>query len=297
MPPGLNALRGITFILASELCFSLASFFTKLAWTEGQIPGAETTAFRFLLGFIFAGVVLARRGTGFKPVRLDLVLLRGVFNSTALVVFAFALQGTLLSKANTLNMTYPIFVFLIAPFVTKKKAPPLGWALVILAVIGTWMVLAPDWSSGVNLYDVLGLASGVIAAFGVTSLDLARRHDGTFMILFYMMGVGTVVAAVSWVVQLPLVGTALPWGPGFWPFVGGCVFGVLGQVFITYGYGFVDARTGSVLSSSRILFATLLGLLWFQETLGPWSWAGIVLVTVAIGLTGWTKTGASSKQP
>lgn len=285
-----GALRGILFVLASELWFSLASFFTKLAWTEGQIPGAETTTFRFLLGFLFAAAVLARRGTGFRPVRLDLVLWRGVLNSSALVVFAFALQGTLLSKANTLNMTYPVFVFLIAPFVTGQKARPLAWALVATAIAGTWMVLQPDWSVGVNVYDLLGLLSGVIAAFGVTSLDLARRYDGTFTILFYMMGVGTVIAGVSWALQLPLVGTALPWGPGFWPFVGAAVFGVLGQIFITYGYGYVDARTGSVLSTSRILFATLLGLLWFQEALGPWSWAGIALITVSIALSGWAKT-------
>lgn len=293
MPP----MKGILLILASELWFSLASFFTKLAWTEGQIPGAETTAFRFLLGFVLSAAILASRKTGFRPVRLDLVLWRGVLNSTALVVFAFALQGTLLSKANTLNMTYPVFVFLIAPFVTGQKAKPLAWVLVGVAMVGTWMVLQPDWSAGVNLYDLLGLASGVIAAFGVTSLDLARRYDGTFTILFYMMGVGTVVAALAWLVQIPLVGTALPWGPGFWPMIGGCVFGVLGQIFITYGYGFVDARTGSVLSTSRILFATLLGLLWFQESLGPWSWAGIVLITMAIGLTGWAKGPKTTPAP
>jgi len=282
-------MKGILFILASELWFSLSSFFTKLAWTTGHISGAETTAFRFLLGFLVAAAILLHRRTGFRPVRLDLVLLRGVFNSTALIVFAFALQGTLLSKANTLNMTYPVFVFLIAPFVTKQQARPLAWVLVGLAMAGTWMVLQPDWSAGVNVYDLMGLVSGVIAAFGVTSLDLARRYDGTFTILFYMMGVGTVVALAAWGLQLPLVGAALPWGPGFWPFVGAAVFGVLGQIFITYGYGFVDARTGSVLSSSRILFATLLGLIWFQESLGPWSWAGIALVAVSIGLTGWAK--------
>ncbi len=282
-------MRGVLFILASELWFSLASFFTKLAWSTGAIPGAETSFFRFLLGFVVAGIVLWKKGTGFKPVRPDLVVMRGVFNSTALVVFALALQGTLLSKANTLNMTYPIFVFLIAPFITGKQAKPMAWVLVAAAMGGTWMILQPDWSAGVNYYDLLGLLSGIIAAFGVTSLDLARRHDSTFMILFYMMGVGTIISFGTWMIQIPWVGSSLPGGPGFWPMIGAAIFGVLGQIFITYGYGYVDARKGSILSSSRILFSTVLGILFFQEQLGVLAWLGIGVVTAAIAFTGWVK--------
>lgn len=282
-------MTGVLMVLASELWFTLASYFTKLAWTEGSIPGAETTAFRFLLGFLMATVVLWRRGKGFLPNRWDLVLSRGVFNSGALVVFAFALQGTMLSKANTLNMTYPVFVFLIAPWVTGERARPLAWVLVSVAMVGTWMVLQPDWSAGVNGYDLLGLASGVIAALGVTSLDLARRHDGTFTILFYMMGVGTLISGAAWLLELPVVGLALPWGPGLGPMVGAAVFGVLGQVFITFGYGSVDARTGSTLSSSRILFASALGLVVLHERLGVWSWVGVVLIVVSVGLAGWAR--------
>lgn len=283
-------MRGVFFVLTSELWFSLASFFTKLAWDGWRIPGSETSFWRFLLGFAVAWVVLTQRRQGFRANRPDLVLLRGVFNSSALLIFAWALQGTLLSKANTLNMTYPVFVFLLAPFVTQQKAHPLGYGLVALAMAGTWCILQPDWSAGVNLYDGLGLLSGVVAALGVTSLDLARRHDNTFTILFYMMGVGSLISLGAWWAGGWGTPSSDPLGYGVMVLAG--VSGVLGQIFITYGYGFMDARTGSVLSTARIFFATVLGLLFLQEQLDLLSWIGLAAVSLAIALTGWVKAAS-----
>ena len=45
------------------------------------------------------------------------------------------------------------------------------------------------------------------------------------------------------------------------------LMGVLGQVFITSGYRYISARAGGMVSSSNIVFATVLGMLFFNEAL------------------------------
>jgi ribosomal-protein-alanine N-acetyltransferase len=43
------------------------------------------------------------------------------------------------------------------------------------------------------------------------------------------------------------------------------ILGAMGQVFLTMGYKTINARTGSMISSSRIVFAALMGFLIFSE--------------------------------
>jgi drug/metabolite transporter (DMT)-like permease len=75
----------------------------------------------------------------------------------------------------------------------------------------------------------------------------------------------------------------------FWPnsselfFLLSCsVAGVLGQYLLTYGFLYVTAVNGSIISSSRILLAALLGpLLVADPQLTFGGWCGALLIFVA----------------
>jgi drug/metabolite transporter (DMT)-like permease len=58
--------------------------------------------------------------------------------------------------------------------------------------------------------------------------------------------------------------------------------GVAGQVCITYGYKYITARAGSLVSTSRILYAVILGMLVFGEALTWRVFAGGVLIMMSI---------------
>ena len=60
------------------------------------------------------------------------------------------------------------------------------------------------------------------------------------------------------------------------------VFGVLGQYLLTYGFLFVTAIEGSVISSTRILLAALLGpLLVADPPLTASGWLGALIIFTA----------------
>jgi drug/metabolite transporter (DMT)-like permease len=57
---------------------------------------------------------------------------------------------------------------------------------------------------------------------------------------------------------------------------------VFGQIFLFYGYKFITAKSGSFVSSSRILFAILFGIIILSETITLRLVAGGILILVSL---------------
>ena len=58
--------------------------------------------------------------------------------------------------------------------------------------------------------------------------------------------------------------------------------GFLAQVCTTLGFRYTDAQTGALVQTSRIVFATVLGVLLFADRVTPRILAGGLLITVAL---------------
>jgi drug/metabolite transporter (DMT)-like permease len=122
-----------------------------------------------------------------------------------------------------------------------------------------------------------GLASGVSASVAIVYLNLCRRHDSAETILFYMFGLGGLIVF------------GLFHDTIFWPntmefhYLLACsLFGIGGQYLLTYGFRFVTAVEGSIISTSRILLAALLGPLVAGDPRLPLSgWIGAFLILTA----------------
>ena len=56
----------------------------------------------------------------------------------------------------------------------------------------------------------------------------------------------------------------------------------MGQIFLTMGYKYVNARMGSMVSASRILFAAILGSFFFGDQLSVHIIVGGLLIIFAV---------------
>jgi drug/metabolite transporter (DMT)-like permease len=78
----------------------------------------------------------------------------------------------------------------------------------------------------------------------------------------------------------------MPLRPDILLLLGSGIMGVMGQVLLTMGYKNVSAKTGSMVSSSRIVFAALMGSFFFAEVL---SWriilGGLLIITSITGVS------------
>jgi len=271
--PKLNQAIGWLAVFGSTFFFYLATLIIRWAQPYASIPSSFFVFSRFLLGFIVVVASMAIVRQKLKPVRYHFLLGRMAANTISVFCFYEAVMRSSVAEANILNMTYPLFVAVFSWIFLKSQRDIWSFAIVGAAFWGVYLVLAPGGSSS-PLNNIWGLTSGIFAAAAIIYLNISRRYHDSQTILFFLFGLGAVIIFIFFHDQL------------FWPdrteffFLFICsAAGVLGQYLMTYGFRFVTAVEGSVISSSRILLAALLGpLLAADPPLAFAGWCGAFLI-------------------
>jgi drug/metabolite transporter (DMT)-like permease len=273
----LNALGGRAVVLASALCFYLSTATIRWAQIQGVNPDpAFYVLVRFLLGFLVIASILIFKKRPPRPVRYRLLVGRTVANSIAVYCFYMAVQTTSVAHANILNMTYPVFVALIAWFFLHEQIE-LQMSLALLAAFtGIVLILHPG-NMAININHLWGLGSGISAALAIVYLNLSRKVHDAETILFYMFGLGSVLIYAGFHDRMVLRHTI---EIAYLILCG--AFGIAGQYLITVGFRYVSAVEGSILSSTRILMAAFAGpLIAIDPALSMRGWSGAVLIFAA----------------
>jgi drug/metabolite transporter (DMT)-like permease len=279
-------LKGNLFLLASSLFFALSTVFAKFLLEDSVIPAAEITFFRFSTGFIFAAAYVIFTGKSIIPSKFKFIIMRSFTNTIAVLLFFIGIQYTTVSKSNLLNMTYPVFVFLLSPLFNKEKITLQHYIFLLLTMAGSYLVVIPDSAgfdlNSINKGDIFSLLSGVVAGFAINSLREARKTDPSYLVLFYLMGVGTVIN-----IFLIIPGFVIPENKHLINLALTTAASLLGQVFLTVGYKYVSAAEGSIISLSRILFALILGIILFSDPINIRIAAGSIIILVSLlGVSG-----------
>jgi drug/metabolite transporter (DMT)-like permease len=246
-------------ILGCFLVFSAAALFyfstATIRWASGHVA-LEPAFFvfvRFVSGFVLVNIILLIKRQPLRAKRYDLLAGRAVANTIAVYCFYTAVGKTTLAEANILNMTYPVFVAIFSWLVLKQQRDAIMTAGALAAFVGIWLVLArgPMMLSRLHLW---GLASGISAAWAIIFLNVSRRYHDTQTVLFYLFGLGAILTYAAFPSAI------------FWPdrdeayYLALCSgFAIAGQYCITFGYRYVTAVEGGIISSSRILLAAILG--------------------------------------
>lgn len=274
-------IKGVLYLLLSAFSFALATVFVKLVTSATDIPGIELSFFRFLFGFLITLFYVLHKRKSIKLVKSIHVYMRGIFNTIAAILFFIGVEYSNISKANLLNMTYPVFVFIIAPFLNNEKSSKKYFIYLLMTGAGIYFTMVPEGTifnkELLNRGDVAALLSGIVAGFAVTSLREARKHNQSYVILFYLMLIGTIVNGIMIIPYF-----VKPHGIFILHIFLCALFSYIGQYTITEGYKHIDAAPGSLISATRILFAIALGNILFSEPITPRIIYGSILLLVSI---------------
>jgi drug/metabolite transporter (DMT)-like permease len=260
-------------VFGSAFFFYLATLIIRWAEPHVTIASAYFVFARLLLGFLIVSLTMVLQKKHLKPRNYHYLIGRTVANTVAVFCFYKAVELGSVAEANILNMTYPLFVAVFSWFFLRAQRDILSVFIVIIAFSGVWLVLAPgnikpDWG------NFWGLCSGVTAAVAIIYLNVSRRYHDSQTILFFMFGLGTVLMFIFFHDAI-----FIPNAEELFFLLSCSAAGVLGQYLITYGFLYVTAVEGSIISSSRILLAALLGpILVADHALAISGWCGAVLI-------------------
>jgi drug/metabolite transporter (DMT)-like permease len=266
-------LLGCLAIFGSTFFLYLSTLVIRWAQKVVSIDASYFVFSRFISGFVFVCAAMLVLGARPRIVNLHLLVGRSMTNCISVYFFYTAVSVTTVAEANILNMTYPLFVAVFAWIFYKDRRDIQATATLLIATGGVWLVLSPG-GVGIDIDNTWGLMSGIFGAGAIIYLNLSRQHHDTHTILLFMFGLGALAIFIFFHQSI------------FWPSPKEAFFlllcgasGVAGQYLLTLGFRYVTAVEGSVISSSRILMAAVLGpYLAADPALGIFGWIGAVLI-------------------
>jgi drug/metabolite transporter (DMT)-like permease len=266
--------QGILFIILAGFFFASMSFFVRLS---GDLPTMEKAFFRNAVAVLVAAFMLARTKEGFhvqKGSWPDL-LMRSFFGTVGLICNFYAVDHMNIADANILNKLSPFFAILMSYFILKEKANKVEWACVVVAFIGAVFVVKPAFNMQfVNA--MIGVIGGLGAGIAYTFVrKLGKKGERGPMIVM-------VFSAFSCLCTLPFLIAE------FQPMKTEQLLCLLlagvsatgGQIFITKAYTKAPAKEISVFDYTQVLFAALLGFVFFGQI--P-DWMSLVGYLIIIG--------------
>ena len=264
--------RSAWCVLVSSLAF--AGMAALIKHLSVNMPTEMTVFFRNLFGLIALSPLLLRGKVPLKTSNLRWHIDRAIFGVAAMYCFFYALGKLPLADAVLLNYTAPIFTPLIALLWLHERVPnTVRWGVAV-GFVGVVLILKPGhvlFSSA----TLVGLASGVFAAFAMTSIRRMAHTEPTLRIVLYFAVVATGVSAVpllwawqniTWSELVPLAALG--------------VLASIGQLFLTKAYTLAPAARVGALTYATVVIAAVLGWIFWGEVLDIFSVGGALLVGV-----------------
>jgi len=277
---------GYIFVLLAISIFSIQDALSK--HLGGLYPPVLITMIRYWAFATFA-IALASRSQGgllaaAKTKRPVLQILRGVLLALQIVIVIFSFATVGLAHSQAIFSSGPLFVALLSMPLLGERVGWRRWTAIIIGLLGVLLILEPG-SGSFDLKLLIPLASSLIFAIYVISTRLVSRDD-TAMTSFFYTGVAGAVAITA---VGPFYWTTLAAQDWVWMLML-CITGTTSHFFLIKAYELLDAAEVQPLTYLQLVFASIIGVVVFGETIGLNVIAGSVIVVCAGIFTVWRES-------
>jgi drug/metabolite transporter (DMT)-like permease len=267
---------GVRAMFLSTLAFSLANVFVKQV---AHIPAIETVFFRCSLATIFCLVGLKRAGADWKGSSRMLLLLRGMFGTTALFLFFLTLQNIPLASAMTIQYLSPIFTSIIAIFVLSEPVKRLQWLFYAIAFGGVLLIERFDHRVSV-FYLLIGIFSAFCSGMAYNLVRSLRGREHPLTVVLHFQIVGAIVGLIGIVFEWK---TPVGWDWFYLVLI--AVFSQLGQIFLTNALQREKVAGVAIVNYTGLVYALVIGSVVFGEEQTALEMSGMLLVVIGVLLS------------
>ena len=288
-------LRGIVLICIAFSVLTLMSAFVKAAGET--VPTGQVVFFRAFLSLPIISLWLWSRGdlqNGLYVANWKSHAIRGLVGTVSMGLGFTAITLLPLAEVQAIRFATPMFLVVFAAVFLGEVFRLVRLAAVVIGMIGVIIIVAPEFdSASLGSMALIGagmaLASAALAALAQTLIKAMSGTERSEAIAFYFLATAAacslVTLPIGWV--WPSFNWVLP-TPYEMMLLAGCgVLGAIGQMLLTASYKFADASALAPFSYVSMLWAVIIGFVWFGEIPRAATFAGAGLIIASGVLIVW----------
>jgi drug/metabolite transporter (DMT)-like permease len=267
----------IAIMCVGVLCFVANDAIAK--WLIVHYTPIEVVFVRNLLALpmIVAIVISAAGRTNLRTRHLGVHALRGLFLAGGACTFFLALESVGLAEATAVFFAAPIFIAALSVPLLAEHVGWRRWSAVLVGFAGVIIIVRPG-AAAFEPASLFAVASALLYAVGMLAVRWLDRDESVwtmmlYAVLFPALFTGLVVLP-QW--QMPAL-SHLP------VFLGMAVFGTLGITLTSHAFRLAPAAIVAPFDYTALIWATLLGWLFWSEIPGIWTYAGAAVI-IASGI-------------
>jgi len=268
-----------SWMLVAGFLFATMGVFVKLG--SAQFGTAELAFYRSVVTFVTMLGVVRIRGGSLRTPHFGMHVVRSAVGAISLMAYFHAIGELPLATAQTLNYTSPIFLAIASVAFLREPLSGRLVAAILVGFAGVALLLQPTFEEGKETAAMIGLASGVLAAWAYLSVrTLGRMGEPDWRVVFWF----GVVASIMCAVWQGATSTFHPitWG-NVWLLAGLGACGTAAQLAMTRAYRTGNTLVVSALSYSTLVFGAVATMLVWKQHLAPLEWIGMLAI-VASGI-------------
>ena len=219
-----------------------------------------------------------------KPKSVKLHVLRNLFGVTAMWMGFYGYSVLPLSTSTSLNYTSPLFIACFLFFTHKGPKDYMRLLAVILGFMGVLLVLRPTITEDQWFAASLGLMSGAFAGIAMLQIkELGAIGEPIWRTVFYF----SLIVVLTGFLGLKAHGYGAPTLTTWLALFGVGVSGLIGQLALTRAFGQGSPILTAALQYSTIIFAAILGIVFWGDIPDLLAWIGMGLIILAGLLSAW----------
>ncbi|MGR3636444.1 MAG: DMT family transporter [Shimia sp.] len=265
----MNPVRGIALKITAIALFSVMAALIKAS--ADSVPPGEAVFFRSLFAMFVIVIWLMHRGdlqSGLKAHNKMGHVWRGVIGTTAMAMNFAALGMLPLPEVTAIGFTAPLLTVIFAAMFLGETVRAFRLSAVGIGMVGVMIVLWPRLTifqespeaTVATLGVMLVLGSAVFRALAQIHIRQLVQTDQTSAIVFYFSLTATCLSLLT----LPFGWVVPTWDVTLMLIVAGLIGGVA-QILLTSCYRFAPASVVAPFDYAAMLFALVIGYVWFDE--------------------------------
>ncbi len=278
---------GLTLFLIADFFIIVMSAFAKGAAVYHD--PVEILFYRSLVAMfmllLFAGAM--RRKNLYRTKRIKAHLWRAVVGNGGMALGFWALALMPMADITALTFTAPLMVTALSALFLHEHVGPRRWVAVALGFAGVLVLANPAGQDFSTLGVVIALMCALCNALVIIALrDLGRTEDALTTV-FYFLAFGILFSGVYMLFR----GHA-PAPGAWWLLIGTGIAGGLQLILKTQAYRMAEASFLSPFAYLSLLWAALLGWMFWHDVPTVWTAAGAAIIIGSNFFVIWRKRKA-----